>query len=479
MDRLNPGMQIMDRYELVQKIGTGLGGETWEARGPEGPVAIKVVREGEVGPDAFDDLIREAGLLRGLSHPNVVSYREFADRPDLGCAFLVTELVDGGDLGRHLRRHGPYSAEDAARLGLQLVEALSVLHHRGVLHRDLKPANVLVCSTDEGLPTLRVADFGISRRFRAGVVETLDVKLTPGFAAPEQFRRGTLTPATDVFALGGILFTIATGGIPQQDLSRVEDLDLAPHQRAPASQETRDLSEIDADLETDAGLARLSQVILAMVHHDPLLRVDLGAARIALEAVMQGEAPPIGGRNKHAKSALPTPITVDSMLSEEPPPSTTTPSSKPSPWRAALGVFFLGALAIWAALRPMDTDITTPGPRVTAKPPRPPPLEVAPTKAKAKAKERDEHKDHDKDDTPDVPAKLRVSTQPWSTVKVDGKRLGRTKVGGATFELPPGRHKVVLEAEDGTRYSKTVHLKAGATKSLCVKLRMGLETACR
>jgi serine/threonine protein kinase len=406
-------------------------------------VAIKVVREGEVGQGAFDDLIREAGLLRGLKHANVVEYREFADRPDIGCAFLVTELVEGGDLSRHLRRSGAYTAADAARLGLQLVAALQALHARGVLHRDLKPSNVLVCVQSEGLPTLRVADFGISRRIRGGVVETLDVKLTPAFAAPEQFRQGTLTPAADVYALGALLYTLMTGEAPQEDLSRLSELDLPSPQMA--------------------------DLVQGLVRADPAARLGLTEVAAGLEAIAEGRSP----------AALAQPkVQVSAATTESAPPSAVSLRSRAGTVRVAIGVAVLGALGIWAALpsHEMGESAQAPAPlppAVVPSPVEPPPPLHAQPQAEAQAVPPTEPRAEAE------PAVLQISTQPWSHVRVDGKRVGRTKIGGARFTLAPGRHKVVLEAEDGTRYKKTVRLKSGQTERLCVKLRAGLETACR
>ncbi len=472
MQALSTGQRIMDRYELVRCIGTGLGGETWQANGPDGPVAIKVVREGDVGPGAFEDLIREAGLLRGLNHPNVVAYREFADRPDLGCAFLVTELMQGGDLGQHMNQHGPYGAQDTARLSLQLVEALQVIHDRGVLHRDLKPGNVLVCEGTDHLPLLRIADFGISRRTRDGEVDTVDVKLTPHFAAPEQFQRGSLTYAVDVYALAGIMIRIATGLNPDGDLSRQPDL-------------------IDITGESDAQRWHpLNQLIQRMVQYTPTDRPDLDQIRQALEGIEAGRAVQIAGDTPSLK-------TTDGFLNNEArtrvtPSSDRTavvsPSGEKAPSRRT-PLFLIGLLLItlggWAMLTADPTTTTAPTDRRAIPPtPKAPPATPEPSSAV-------QSDDPEPTPAPEIPAAtpahpspaqdatLRVSTQPWSQVSIDGRAVGRTQLGGAAFTVSPGPHRVVLEGADGTRYTKDMTLTPGENRSLCVKLRTGLESACR
>lgn len=472
MDSLKPGQQLMGRYELVRPIGTGLGGETWEAKGPSGAVAIKVVREGDVGAGAFDDLIREAGLLRGLTHPGVVAYREFADRPDLGCAFLVMELVVGGDLFRHLRRNGAYSARNTARLGLQLVDALEAIHGRGVLHRDLKPSNVLVADDRPGLPVLRVADFGISRRTRDGQVETIDAKLTPSFAAPEQFRRGALTTAVDVYALAGVLVSIATGTPPDGDLSRnPEAVDLS-------------CTSADGSAGDNAGRADLASLLGQMVRFEPADRLALAGVRRGLRALADGRALELD-----AIDASMSGVTTDHFLSTvadvegsaEPPPPGPVGLLGPALVKvlAVVGLVLAG-LAFWDAVH--DSPPVEDVPVVRVSEPVEPlavavesvkrapfsvpvsALVVAPVVAPPVAPRS---------------ASLKINTQPWSNVSIDGVAVGRTKMGGARFEVPAGRHLIVLESEDGSRYSKHISLAPGEVGSLCVKLRTGLETACR
>ncbi|HIB63868.1 MAG TPA: serine/threonine protein kinase [Phycisphaerales bacterium] len=185
---LQSGQTLLDRYVLTAFLGTGAGGETWQADGPRGPVAIKVVRAGtDLSVGSFQDLIREAGVLRTLRSPHIVEYLEFSDRPHEGCAFLVTALVPGGNLAKHIREHGAYETRAVARLGLQLVMALEALHGANILHRDLKPHNVLVSPRTDDDPLLQVTDFGISRRAVHGVVDTIDRKLSPAYASPEQY----------------------------------------------------------------------------------------------------------------------------------------------------------------------------------------------------------------------------------------------------------------------------------------------------
>jgi serine/threonine protein kinase len=147
-------------------------------------------------------LRREGQLLLSLSHPHIVRAYELLSHPS--CA-LVLETLPGETLAYGIRAHGPLAPRDVARLGLQLCSALRYLHARATLHLDLKPSNV-VCHGG----IARLLDLGISRPpgpAPAGVG-------SPPYLAPEQARGDTLSPATDVFGLGALLYECLAGRAP-------------------------------------------------------------------------------------------------------------------------------------------------------------------------------------------------------------------------------------------------------------------------
>jgi eukaryotic-like serine/threonine-protein kinase len=147
-------------------------------------------------------LAREGRLLLSLSHPHIVRAYELQLRPR---CVLVLETLPGETLAYAIRARGPLALGDLAHLGLQLCSALRYLHARGVLHLDLKPSNV-VCHGG----IARLIDLGISRppgRAPAGVG-------SPPYLAPEQARGGPLSPATDVFGLGALLYECIAGKAP-------------------------------------------------------------------------------------------------------------------------------------------------------------------------------------------------------------------------------------------------------------------------
>src|SRR3954466_3419627 len=170
-------------------------------------VAVKLLRA-EYGSDpAFLARFRqEAQAAAALSHPNIVNVYDYGT--DAAGPFIVMELVTGGDLASVLRQRGPLPPTAAARIGQQVADAMEAAHERGIVHRDIKPSNVLL--TSAGL--VKVADFGIAHALS-------DSQLTvPGmtmgsvhYFSPEQARGEVVTPASDIYSTGLMLYEMLTG----------------------------------------------------------------------------------------------------------------------------------------------------------------------------------------------------------------------------------------------------------------------------
>jgi serine/threonine protein kinase len=148
-------------------------------------------------------------VLAELVHPGIVRYVAHGLSPSCP-PFLAMEWLEGEDLSARLRR-GPMTVEETVTLGVQVAEALSFLHARGVVHRDLKPSNLFLIEQD--LERVKVLDFGIARFADATQVTKTGALLgTPGYMAPEQARSGQDVDArADIFALGCVLFKCLTG----------------------------------------------------------------------------------------------------------------------------------------------------------------------------------------------------------------------------------------------------------------------------
>jgi serine/threonine protein kinase/tetratricopeptide (TPR) repeat protein len=211
---LAPGTTL-GRYRLVERIGEGGMGEVWKAHDAnlDRDVAIKLLVRG-----VLDDAVsrkrfrREAHVLSRLSHPGVATIFDF-DSLD-GVDFLVMEYVSGGSLQARLA-HGFLPLEELIRLGTAIADALHDAHARGFLHRDLKPGNVVLTAT--GQP--KILDFGIAALLNGGkstgkITQTGMIVGSLPYMAPEQLLGEADDVRTDIYALGVMLFEMATGVRP-------------------------------------------------------------------------------------------------------------------------------------------------------------------------------------------------------------------------------------------------------------------------
>jgi eukaryotic-like serine/threonine-protein kinase len=200
-------------YELLEEVGRGAMGVVYRARqaGLERPVALKLVLAG--GHATPEDLARfraEAQAVARLQHPYIVQIHEVGEHE--GLPFLALEFCPGGNLARKLDGT-PLPPAEGARLIEQLARAVHAVHEQNVVHRDLKPANVLL-GPDR---TPKVTDFGLAKRLDAtSQTASGAIMGTPSYMAPEQARGQSkqVGPATDVWALGAILYEVLTGRPP-------------------------------------------------------------------------------------------------------------------------------------------------------------------------------------------------------------------------------------------------------------------------
>jgi serine/threonine-protein kinase len=201
-------------YEVLERLGRGGMGVVYRAhqRDLHRDVALKVIAAGAYADSAVRDRFRtEAQAMARLQHPHVVQVFEVGEAN--GVPYLALELVEGGSLAQQLGGT-PQPAHASARLLETLARTIHHAHRRGLVHRDLKPANILV--TADGTP--KIADFGLAKWLQGGVglSSTGVVVGTPSYMAPEQAgaRAKDIGPATDVYALGAILYEMLTGRPP-------------------------------------------------------------------------------------------------------------------------------------------------------------------------------------------------------------------------------------------------------------------------
>jgi serine/threonine protein kinase/Tol biopolymer transport system component len=203
-------------YEVVSPLGAGGMGEVWKARDTrlERSVAIKVLpAEFAENAQLKTRFEREAKTISQLNHPHICTLY------DVGDNYLVMELLEGESLAEKLAR-GPLPLDQVLRYGIQIAEALEKAHKAGVVHRDLKPGNVMI--TKSGAKLL---DFGLAKPTTGGVLSALTSLRTEKrnlteegmlvgtfqYMAPEQLEGGEVDARTDIFALGAVLYEMATG----------------------------------------------------------------------------------------------------------------------------------------------------------------------------------------------------------------------------------------------------------------------------
>jgi Protein kinase domain len=222
---LRPGELVLERYQILRFVGAGGMGEVYEAR--DGQLGTTVALKTLALP-ALDDrqavlrMKSEVLLARRATHPNVCRIFDFGvhGRPGPGgveeIPFLTMELLEGHTLAQRLRG-GALTPAEATPIAAQILAGLGAVHAAGIVHRDLKPENVfLVAEPGQSGPRVVLMDFGLARSALSGASLTASgaVVGTVGYMAPEQLEGRAATPASDLYALGVVLFEMLAGRRP-------------------------------------------------------------------------------------------------------------------------------------------------------------------------------------------------------------------------------------------------------------------------
>jgi tetratricopeptide (TPR) repeat protein/tRNA A-37 threonylcarbamoyl transferase component Bud32/TolB-like protein len=223
---LAEGDVLANRFRIVRFIARGGMGEVYEAEDQvlRERVALKTIRPDVANdPRTMERFLREVHLARSVTHPNVARTFDVFHHESL--AFLTMELLTGHTLAERLSKDGRMRPDEALPLIEQMTAALTAAHEAGVVHRDFKSANVML-EPDERRPggvRVVVTDFGLARREKpkaggtvhaAPLTQTEAVIGTPDYMAPEQIEGRAITPATDVYALGVVIYEMVTGEQP-------------------------------------------------------------------------------------------------------------------------------------------------------------------------------------------------------------------------------------------------------------------------
>jgi tetratricopeptide (TPR) repeat protein/TolB-like protein len=226
--RLSEGEVLAERFRIIRFIASGGMGEVYEAEDQElrEHVALKTVRpEILVQPNAMARFKREVHLARQVTHPNVCRIFDlFRHRAgDLAhgeTVFISMELLHGKTLGERLKEGGRMSTEEAEPLVRQMASALAAAHQAGIIHRDFKPGNGVLVVAPGGLRAV-VTDFGLALRSvtcdeTASLPTGQGLLGTPAYMSPEQIEGRQATTASDIYALGLVIYEMVSGGKPFQ-----------------------------------------------------------------------------------------------------------------------------------------------------------------------------------------------------------------------------------------------------------------------
>ncbi len=204
------GMVIGDRYEVLEKIGTGGMSDVYKAKDHKlnRLVAVKVLKQEFSENENFVSKFRvEAQSTAGLMHPNIVNVYDVGDED--GINYIVMELVDGITLKKYIEKKSRLSVKEAVSIAIQVAMGLEAAHNNNIIHRDIKPQNIMI--SKEG--KVKVTDFGIAKAATSNTI-TSNVMGSVHYTSPEQARGGYSDAKSDIYSLGITLFEMLTGRVP-------------------------------------------------------------------------------------------------------------------------------------------------------------------------------------------------------------------------------------------------------------------------
>jgi serine/threonine-protein kinase len=217
---------LSGRYEIGERLGSGGMSTVHQATDLtlERTVAVKILAEHLSDDERFVARFRrEALAVAKLIHPNIVQVYDTGI--DEGRHYIVMEYVQGRSGAQILQKQGPLDAEATAEIGAQACAGLDYAHRRGIIHRDVKPGNLMIVGgpVGGGEMTVKLTDFGIARAAeQTRITQVGSVVGTAAYLSPEQVRGEEATPATDVYALGVVLYQFLTGRLPYEGSSLAE-----------------------------------------------------------------------------------------------------------------------------------------------------------------------------------------------------------------------------------------------------------------
>lgn len=279
-------MNILDRYEIVQELGTGSMGIIYRARDKslDRFVAVKVMRpEFQLDNETLERFRREARACAQLQHPNIVTVYDLAEG-DGGVTYIIMELLEGTDLRTAMRKKIPLPVSLKVELMAQICDGLAHAHKHGIVHRDIKPTNLFLHLRNRA----KILDFGVARLTSSNLTRTGKILGTPNYMAPEQITGLKCDFRSDLFSTAIVAFELVAGSHPFQ----------APFiPKRIANDEPDRLRDVDPRLPP-----QLEQALERALAKDPAERFTTAEefAAALREVLSSGELDEIGGNDSAA-----------------------------------------------------------------------------------------------------------------------------------------------------------------------------------
>lgn len=207
---IRPGMFISDRYEIIEKVGSGGMADVYKAKDQRLNrfVAIKILKSEFSADKKFVGKFRgEAQSAAGLSHPNIVNVYDVGE--DEGLYYIVMELVEGITLKSFIERKGRLDVKEAIGISIQIAMGMEAAHNNGIVHRDIKPQNIIISKAGK----VKVTDFGIAKATSSNTI-TSNAMGSVHYISPEQARGGYSDERSDIYSLGITMYEMLSGRVP-------------------------------------------------------------------------------------------------------------------------------------------------------------------------------------------------------------------------------------------------------------------------
>jgi len=214
---IRKGMFIGDRYEVIDKVGSGGMSDVYKAKDHKLNrfVAVKVLKSEFCEDKGFVSKFKiEAQSAAGLAHPNIVNVYDVGE--DQGIYYIVMELIEGITLKKYIEKKGKLPVKDAISIAIQVAQGIEAAHNNHIVHRDIKPQNIII--SREG--KVKVTDFGIARAASANTINS-NAMGSVHYISPEQARGGYIDEKSDIYSLGITLYEMITGRVPFEGDSTV------------------------------------------------------------------------------------------------------------------------------------------------------------------------------------------------------------------------------------------------------------------